>query len=97
MSLNLFVLFVHIGAINQPMQVECKWSLVLSKHPGFWDIFRLLKKFPHLANTTYCAILILWLRVTEQVVTDCEDSECGYIKGKKITSLLLNIAAFVCS
>lgn len=59
MSLNLFVLFVHIGAINQPVQVECKWSLVLGKHPGFWDIFRLLKKFPHLANSTYCAILIL--------------------------------------
>lgn len=30
-------------------------------------------------------------------MTDCEDLECGYIKGKKITSLLLNIAAFVCS
>ena len=30
---------------------------MVGKHPGFWDIFRLLKKFPHLANSTYCAIL----------------------------------------
>lgn len=46
-------LWSHESASAGWMQVE----LTLGKHPGFWDIFRLLKKFPHLANSTYCAIL----------------------------------------